>query len=142
VNFPAQVGSGCVAGGTKKRVGGRTMDASLLPQSAISLARPGSDAAAYGSNSTYGSGGRTGVGYPSQINYSALSVQTNTLPAGHPVVGARMGSTQPSQLNFALQVHPSNIPSSHSSAGTRTGATQRPQVDFSSINNDRLIRID
>jgi len=141
VNSRSLISNVGIAGGSKKRVGGRAMDAALLPQSSavssISLAHSGSDAAAYSSNLLSGNGGRTGAAYPSQINYSGLSVQTNTLPSGH----SRIGSTQPSQLNFALQVHPSNIPSSHSGIGTRTGSTQRAQVDLSSVNNDRLIII-
>jgi len=127
-----------LAGGAKKRVGGRAVDTSLLPQptvaavSSISLGHPGPDATAYSSNTASGSGARAGA---AQTNYSALSVQPNTLPPGHSGIGARLGSTQPSQINFALQVHPSSVPSSHSSVGTRTGGSQRAQVDFSSLND-------
>jgi len=124
---------GGVVGGARKRAGGRAMDPSLLSQplavSSISLSQP--DPAPYSTSIASGSGGRAGaMAYPPHLNYSAL---TNALPSGHP----RLGSSQPSQLNFALQVHPSNIPSSHSGVGTRTGATQRAQVDFSAFNNDR-----
>jgi len=123
------------AGGAKKRVGGRCLDTTLLPQptvSTISLQHPGSETTAH----TSGTGGRA---HPSQINYAALPSSAPSSLAG---LGTRPGGTQPLQLNCStLPAQPNSSPSSHSGIGARPAGTQPSHFDYFSPNNDRWISV-
>ena len=128
----------CISGGAKKRVGTRCPDAALTTQPTVSTIalQPNSDMTAYSNTPASGTGGRAGVTYPPQINYSALPIQPSSMPSTYSAGGSKTASSQPVQLNYsALPIQPNSSASSHSGIGIKPSSSQPSQLDNLSPND-------